>query len=206
VSFDNPGDTEKVARFFKVANDNRIAMVVHLEPGKFYGPKEVETFLSRIVSASPDIPIQIAHLAGNGPGITSPEALTVFAEARAARDPRTKNLYSPSIRLEPIDKQAGRASPYRRNFPSPSSVHLYHNIPRNRCGKHVRPAYSRADSKRFLRLTNKSYIKPELMHARQTLLFSREKRLRLLDLRPDVIGLATQCHELPIISLRPLRV
>jgi predicted TIM-barrel fold metal-dependent hydrolase len=93
VSFDNPEHVEKVAHFFKAANDNRIAIIVHLEPGRFYGPKEVELFLNRIVSASPDITIQLAHLAGNGPGITSPEALAAFAEARAANDPRAKNLY-----------------------------------------------------------------------------------------------------------------
>lgn len=93
VSFDDPEHMEKVARFFKAANDNRIAIVVHLEPGRFYGPKEVELFLNRIVSVAPDIPIQIAHLAGDGPGITSPEALAAFAEARAAKDPRVKNLY-----------------------------------------------------------------------------------------------------------------
>lgn len=92
-SFDNPEQVEKIARFFKAANDNRIAIVVHLEPGKFYGSKEVEIFLNRIVSVAPDITIQIAHLAGNGPGITSPEALAAFAEARAAKDPRTANLY-----------------------------------------------------------------------------------------------------------------
>jgi hypothetical protein len=92
-SFDNSEQVEKMARFFKAANDNRIAIVVHLEPGKFYGAKEVEIFLSRIVSVAPDITIQIAHLAGNGPGITSPEALAAFADARAAKDRRAKNLY-----------------------------------------------------------------------------------------------------------------
>jgi predicted TIM-barrel fold metal-dependent hydrolase len=93
VSFDNPEHMEKVNRFFKAANENRIAIIVHLEPGRFYGPKEVEFFLNRIASQAPDITIQLAHLAGNGPGITSPEALAAFAEARAAKDPRTKNLY-----------------------------------------------------------------------------------------------------------------
>ncbi|HVF47782.1 MAG TPA: amidohydrolase family protein [Pyrinomonadaceae bacterium] len=92
-SFDNREQIEKLARFFKAANDNRIAIVIHLEPGHFYGPREVEIFLDRIVSVAPDITIQIAHLAGNGPGISSPEALAAFAEARAVKDPRTKNLY-----------------------------------------------------------------------------------------------------------------
>ncbi len=37
-SFDNSEQLEKIARFFKAANNNRIAIVVHLEPGRFYGP------------------------------------------------------------------------------------------------------------------------------------------------------------------------
>jgi len=36
--------------------------------------------------------VQIAHFAGGGPGYTD-EALAVYAEAIAAGDPRTKNLY-----------------------------------------------------------------------------------------------------------------
>lgn len=92
-SFNNAEQVNKLSKFFKAANDNKIAVVVHLEPGKFYGAEEVEIFLNRIVSASPDITIQIAHLAGNGPGITSPEALAAFAKARVNKDLRTKNLY-----------------------------------------------------------------------------------------------------------------
>lgn len=92
-SFNNSEQVEKLARFFKAANNNKIAIVVHLEPGKFYGSEEVQIFLKQIVSAAPDITIQIAHLAGNGPGITAPDALAAFAEARAAKDPLTKNLY-----------------------------------------------------------------------------------------------------------------
>jgi hypothetical protein len=109
VSFDNPKHVEKIARFFKAANDNRIAIIVHLEPGRFYGPKEVEIFLNRIVSVAPDIPIQIAHLAGDGPGITSPQALTAFAAARGAKDPRTKNLYLDSAGLVYKDMKAEEA-------------------------------------------------------------------------------------------------
>jgi predicted TIM-barrel fold metal-dependent hydrolase len=70
-----------------------MALIVHLEPGRFYGPAEVEFFLDSLASAAPDVTIQIAHLAGNGPGLTSPEALEAFAKAREAGDPRTRNLY-----------------------------------------------------------------------------------------------------------------
>lgn len=93
VSFDIPDHMEKIRRFFRAANENKIAIIVHLEPGRFYGPREVEMFLDIVASASPEITIQLAHMAGNGPGITSPEALAAFAEARQKGDPRTRNFY-----------------------------------------------------------------------------------------------------------------
>jgi uncharacterized protein len=93
VDFVNAGHMTRLKQLFEAANANRMALIIHLEPGRFYGPKEVEYFLDHLVSAAPDVTIQIAHLAGNGPGVTSPEALEAFAKLRAANDPRTKNLY-----------------------------------------------------------------------------------------------------------------
>lgn len=93
VRFDNPEHVAKLRALFAAANENGMAMIVHLEPGRFYGPAEVELFLDQIASAAPDVTIQIAHLAGNGPGITSPEALEAFAKLRVAGDPRTRNLW-----------------------------------------------------------------------------------------------------------------
>lgn len=91
--FDDPAHVEKARRIFRAANENRMAIIVHLAPRTHYGPAEVELFLDQIASQAPDVTIQIAHLAGDGPGITSPEALAAFAELRAAGDPRTRNLY-----------------------------------------------------------------------------------------------------------------
>lgn len=93
VDFHDAGHVEKARRVFAAANQNGLALIVHLEPGRFYGPAEVEIFLDQIASAAPDVAIQIAHLAGNGPGITSPEALEAFARLREAGDPRTRNLW-----------------------------------------------------------------------------------------------------------------
>jgi len=93
VDFDNADHLAKASRFFARANALGVALVVHLEPGHAYGPREAGIFLDRIASAAPDVAIQIAHMAGNGPGVTSPDALRFFAEARQAGDPRTANLY-----------------------------------------------------------------------------------------------------------------
>jgi len=52
--------------------------------------------LNQIVPAAPDVPIQIAHLAGSGPGYNDPpanEALSVFADAIAAKAAGTSRLF-----------------------------------------------------------------------------------------------------------------
>ena len=88
----NPDHVEKLRRVFARANERRLAIAVHLWTDPDYGRKQAEAFLSQILPAAPGIPIQIAHFAGGGPGYTD-EALEVYADAIAAGDPRTKNLY-----------------------------------------------------------------------------------------------------------------
>lgn len=92
VDVRNPQHVEKARQVFAAANERRLAIVVHLWVGEAYGRRDAEIFLSQILPAAPDIPVQIAHFAGGGPGYTD-EALEVYAEAIAAGDPRTKNLY-----------------------------------------------------------------------------------------------------------------
>jgi predicted TIM-barrel fold metal-dependent hydrolase len=59
---------------------------------KRYGREDAQILLDKILPAAPDVPVQIAHFASGGPGYTD-EALAVYADAIAAGDPRTKNLY-----------------------------------------------------------------------------------------------------------------
>lgn len=98
VDVRNPEHVEKARRVFAAANERRLAIVAHLWVGDSfgredaYGREDAEIFLRQILPAAPDIPVQIAHFAGGGPGYTD-EALGVYAEAIAAGDPRTKNLY-----------------------------------------------------------------------------------------------------------------
>lgn len=89
----------RVRRVFRAANEHRMAIVVHMRAsisrGLPYGGDEARIFLNELVSAAPDIPIQIAHLAGAG-GYADPradEALSVFVEAIGRGDPRTRRLY-----------------------------------------------------------------------------------------------------------------
>jgi predicted TIM-barrel fold metal-dependent hydrolase len=92
VDVRNPQHVEKLRRVFAAANERRLPIVAHLWTDSEYGREDAEIFLARILPAAPDIPVQIAHFAGGGPGYTDP-ALEVFADAIAAGDARTKNLY-----------------------------------------------------------------------------------------------------------------
>lgn len=60
-----------------------------------YGADEARIFLNEIVPAAPEVPIQIAHLAGAG-GYSDPlvdAALAVFVDAIEKGDPRTRQLW-----------------------------------------------------------------------------------------------------------------
>lgn len=86
-------DVAKVRAVFAAANARRYPIVAHLWTGDIpYGRREAEAFLNQLLPAAPDTVVQIAHMAGGGPGWTD-EALEVFAQAVEARDPRTRNLY-----------------------------------------------------------------------------------------------------------------
>ncbi len=94
VDVRRPDHAQKVARVFQAANAARLPMAVHLWTDRTYedeGAEHATAFLNRILPAAPDVVVQIAHLAGGGR--TTDAAFEVFADAVAAGDPRTRNLY-----------------------------------------------------------------------------------------------------------------
>ena len=100
VQLENPEHIEKLKRIFREANSRRMAIVVHMRASiskkRLYGPEQARAFLEQLLPLTPDIPVQIAHLASSGPGFDDPPAqsvLEVLAEAVAKRDPRTRNLW-----------------------------------------------------------------------------------------------------------------
>ena len=94
IDVKNPEHVEKLRRFFRAADAHRLAIVAHLWiTGGSYGPEHSEIFLNQILPEAPDITVQIAHLAGAGPGYSFDDALEVYAKAIEAGDPRTRNLY-----------------------------------------------------------------------------------------------------------------
>lgn len=93
VDLSKPDHVAKVRAVFAAANRLRIPVVAHLwTMGRNYGAKDTRIFIDQVLPAASDVVVQVAHMAGAGPGWTD-DALSVFAEAVAAHDRRTRNLY-----------------------------------------------------------------------------------------------------------------
>src|SRR5436190_6878785 len=91
VDLRNPDHIARLRRFFRAANDNHLAVVVHARTRGEFVPELARIALDSVFSVAPDIPIQIAHM---GSTAGKPDENTkVFADAIAAKDPRAKNLY-----------------------------------------------------------------------------------------------------------------
>lgn len=94
VDVRDPEHVEKLRRVFRAANRHGLPIVAHLWTDPSYekeGGQHAEIFLDQILPEAPDVTVQVAHMAGGGRS-TDP-ALAVLADAIAAGDPRTKNLY-----------------------------------------------------------------------------------------------------------------
>ena len=99
VQLDDPADAERLRSVFRAANDRRMAIVVHLRASisrkRPYGVTEARRFIE-LLSWAPDVPVQIAHLAGAGPGYDDPAAhdvMTALAEAIEQGDPRMARVW-----------------------------------------------------------------------------------------------------------------
>jgi predicted TIM-barrel fold metal-dependent hydrolase len=99
VQLENPEHIEKLQQVFRAANRHQMAIVVHLRASislkRPYGPVEARAFLKKLLPEVPDVPVQVAHLAGSGPGYDDPQAdsvMAVLADAVKKHDPRTKRL------------------------------------------------------------------------------------------------------------------
>jgi len=82
---------DKLRSVFAAANRARLPIVIHVRGGEDYGRVHAQTLLDRVISAAPDVLVQIAHLWG-GENYSAP-ALATYAEAFAAHHPSTRNLY-----------------------------------------------------------------------------------------------------------------
>lgn len=100
VEYHNPDHIERLRLVFRAANAHRMALVVHMRasvsPALPFGRDEALIFLNELLPAAPDVPIQIAHLAGAGNYVRDrlvDPALSVFVDAIAQHDPRVAKLW-----------------------------------------------------------------------------------------------------------------
>ena len=99
VDYADPQHVERLRRVFRAANGYKMAIVVHMRASfgqKLpYGRDAALVMLNELAPAAPDVPIQIAHLAGGGGPAhqAAHDALDVLADAVSRRDPRTKQLW-----------------------------------------------------------------------------------------------------------------
>lgn len=120
VDLDNPNDVAKVKKVFEAANGYRMPIVVHLHTSidnhRNYGADEARVFLTQLLAAAPDVPVQIAHLAGSGGYDSATDAaLGVFTDAIAKHDARMKNVWfdttvvvRPSMSFDDLQRIAAR--------------------------------------------------------------------------------------------------
>jgi predicted TIM-barrel fold metal-dependent hydrolase len=100
VQLDAPEHVARLRQVFAAANAKKMAIAVHLRASvsrhRPYGAAQARAFLDELLPAAPDVTVQVAHLAGTGPGYDDPPAdaaLAVLADAVATRDARTKRLW-----------------------------------------------------------------------------------------------------------------
>lgn len=100
VQLDDPAHVKRLREVFAAANAKRMAIVVHLRANigkkRPYGEQQARVFLEQVLPAAPDVVVQVAHLAGTGPGFEDPparEVLAVLAGAVQRGAPQTRNLW-----------------------------------------------------------------------------------------------------------------
>jgi predicted TIM-barrel fold metal-dependent hydrolase len=117
VQLENPAHVEQLRRVFSAANQHHMAIVVHMRASiskqRPYGAEQARIFLEQLLPAAPDVPVQVAHFAGSGPGYDDPpahNAMAVLADAVERGDPRTRNLWFDVATIVDRDISAANAA------------------------------------------------------------------------------------------------
>lgn len=90
IDLTRPDHLQAVRRVFAEADRLRLPIVIHPRNNRVDARATTAAFLSQVLPAAPDVPVQIAHL--HGGGRYSEEALALYAEAVDAGWPGTRNL------------------------------------------------------------------------------------------------------------------
>lgn len=94
VDLTNDRHVVKLQQVFRSANDQGMAILVHLRPSvtrnRPYGAHVAQVFLDEVLPSALDVPVQIAHLTGAGgyDDLSVDEAIEVFIDAIVNQDPR----------------------------------------------------------------------------------------------------------------------
>jgi predicted TIM-barrel fold metal-dependent hydrolase len=96
VSLRNPETVTRMREVFALANRLRAAIIVHMRArsGTPYGGEDATLFIEQLLPVAPDITVQVAHLAGAGPGfgVDAEEAMKVFGAAIVRGDERMRRV------------------------------------------------------------------------------------------------------------------
>jgi len=98
VNLTDPQHAARLREVFALANRQKMAIVVHarttISKQRPYHAAHARAFLT-LLEAAPDVPVQIAHLAGSGgyDDAGQDEVVGVFVDAIAAKDPRVARLW-----------------------------------------------------------------------------------------------------------------
>ena len=100
VEVDKPEHMVKLKDFFRAANNKGMGLIIHMRASislkRPYGADQARVFLEQLMPLVPDVPVQLAHMSGTGPGYDDPPsdaAMALLADAAAKGDPRTRNLW-----------------------------------------------------------------------------------------------------------------
>jgi predicted TIM-barrel fold metal-dependent hydrolase len=93
IDVTRPDDVAKLRRFFREANDNRLAIIAHLWiRDRSYGARHTRIFVKKILPEAPDVVVQVAHLGGAGRYVYD-SVTAVFVNAVESGDANMKNVY-----------------------------------------------------------------------------------------------------------------
>src|SRR5262245_54493202 len=117
VQLDDPAHLEQLGRVFRAANERQMAIVVHLRASisrkRPYGAAQARVFLEKLLPLVPDVPVQVAHFAGSGPGYDDADAasaMAVLADAVEKHDERTRQLWFDVATVADLEISAANAA------------------------------------------------------------------------------------------------
>ena len=92
--FDNPGNIRALAAVFHQANQQHMAILIHLRSGARWSAQPIGIFFRQVLPQAPDVTIQIAHLTGWGGYDRATDAsASALADLCAANPAPCRNLY-----------------------------------------------------------------------------------------------------------------